>query len=376
MLYWNERFTVRTFAGLGEASSLITKASPVAIAKENEGKLIHVAGRADTEQTLHDADFGIEYEGIKLQRHVEVYQWFKYRKSSSSSSKWNRYRYEKKWSSELNHLNGLFDSSSRQNPRRMLVEPSVQYASDVKLGKFRLPQSLITRVDAPVPVPINFKNMERKLAKRIANQRAGLQRYVYLKGEGNRSDRLEVGDHRIWFTATPSTSVSVVARQSGATLSPFFTTSDTEIFLLINGLVEPKDMLQSDDATHESSAWGTRFACGLMMLLGSFFVLRPRTDEMDRVRFLTPFRHLSDFFSSVLVTGVCMLAVFGAAWIIDSPVIGIALFAVSILLVYLLVKRSRANQIREAARQIETETKNTNRARRKSRQRRRRRLAK
>lgn len=385
MVYWNEHFAVRTHSGLGEANASITEVSAVSISDENDGKIIHIAGRAHTQQTLHDSEFGIDYKGIRLQRHVEVYQWFesvhrdRTSSSSSSSSRFlrnrNHYQYERRWSTKLEDSSGFHDHDKRRNPRWMEVKPALQYAGDVRLGRFRLPRSLVTQIDASVPLPITKKKITRKLAKRATIRRNGRYTYAYIKGDGNRKDRLEVGDYRIWFTGTPPTSVSVVGKQNGETVSPYKTQSGSEILLLKNGIVDPAQILGSNDATQAGDIWAKRFVAACMMLIGCLFVLRPRKDKTDRARILKPLQYLNDFSSSVLVSSFCMLVVSGAAWIIDSPVIGIALFAVTIPLVYQLVKRSRANQIREAARQIEIEATNSKRTRRKRPKRRRRRFA-
>jgi hypothetical protein len=76
LLYLNEARAVRVDRGLREGSSNVLSVSdPSQVNPANDVKLIHLTGRADTEDVLSDPQFGISEKAIGLGRVVEMYQW-------------------------------------------------------------------------------------------------------------------------------------------------------------------------------------------------------------------------------------------------------------------------------------------------------------
>ena len=59
LLYWNEGRSVRTFQTLKEGQGNVVSASPQAVNPAQDGKLVYLAGRAETKAVLKDPDFAV-----------------------------------------------------------------------------------------------------------------------------------------------------------------------------------------------------------------------------------------------------------------------------------------------------------------------------
>ena len=76
VLFWNEGNSVKTAKAIDEGEgACISVDSSAQVDAENEGKLVHMTGKADTKDVLSDAMFGVSATAIKLKREVEMYQW-------------------------------------------------------------------------------------------------------------------------------------------------------------------------------------------------------------------------------------------------------------------------------------------------------------
>ena len=76
LLFWNEGRAVKTVRALDEGQGVVIEVeSNKTIDPDNDGKLVHMTGRADVSNVIEDAEFGIREENcIRLERTVEIYQ--------------------------------------------------------------------------------------------------------------------------------------------------------------------------------------------------------------------------------------------------------------------------------------------------------------
>ncbi|MES2570842.1 MAG: hypothetical protein V4710_12420, partial [Verrucomicrobiota bacterium] len=75
LLTWNEGRTIHRTRALEEIAVTVISVPSKKVSPSNEGKPVHVTGRADTKVILKDPLFGIACNALKLERHVEVFQW-------------------------------------------------------------------------------------------------------------------------------------------------------------------------------------------------------------------------------------------------------------------------------------------------------------
>ena len=75
ILFWNEGRAVREYKTLNEGAGNVVTLPQATVAPGNEGRLVHVTGMAETDETLADSEFSVAVNAIKLRRKVEMYQW-------------------------------------------------------------------------------------------------------------------------------------------------------------------------------------------------------------------------------------------------------------------------------------------------------------
>ncbi len=151
LLFWNEGRAVHTKKALDEGQSMVENASIEQIDPGQDGKLVHLNGKLETKDVLEDSQFGVVFEGIKLKRLVEMYQWEENTDSSStkkmggSTETTTTYTYNKDWNSSLIDSGGFHDQG-HDNPGIMMYESDTLSAGNVQLGKFKLSESLINKL--------------------------------------------------------------------------------------------------------------------------------------------------------------------------------------------------------------------------------------
>ena len=366
LLFWNEGRAVRTAKGLKEGASIVVEVNPDSIDSANEGKFVHSSGDIATDDVLEDADFGISYNGIRLTRHVEMYQWDEDRESRTEKKLGGgkrtitEFTYHKDWHEGLIDSD-RFDEPQHKNPDQMLFAPQVQQADNVRLGQFRLPDSLVTMVSGNEPIELVESNIPPDFTGRATIRRDGPEgaTRLYISGSWststppnalpvasaptsenpiseapaanpnrpglvdlesglgnqsgnetpanpNRPDLIDlenepelnstprtaldseamsstsdpttdpqIGDVRVWFTATPVTDVSLLSQQTGDSFQPYETQYGTNIHTLKIGLSSAAEMIAQQEAANRAMTWLLRGIGTFVMFLGFVLILRP-----------------------------------------------------------------------------------------------------
>ena len=75
VLFWNEGRAVKRYKTLNEGAGSVLSLPEARVLPENEGKLVHVFGKAVTDEIVTDTEFEVAVNAIKLKRKVEMYQW-------------------------------------------------------------------------------------------------------------------------------------------------------------------------------------------------------------------------------------------------------------------------------------------------------------
>ena len=142
LLWWNEGRAIQTARALQEGERTVIGVAAGPVDPANEGKLVHVMGRATIDETLKDAMFGVSANAIKLRRTVQMYQWTE--KSSSQKQKnlggsettETTYTYEPSWSEKPVDSASFKQRSGHENPPMPFLSAELA-AGDVRLGAFR-----------------------------------------------------------------------------------------------------------------------------------------------------------------------------------------------------------------------------------------------
>ncbi len=432
ILFWNEGRAVRTAKGLKEGAKVVVEIQPDAVDPANDGKFVHVSGDVQTNDVLRDDDFAIEYNGIRLERHVEMYQWnenkqtTKEKKLGGGTRTTTTYTYEKDWFPERIDSSGFDEAHSHQNPTEFVFADRTYQAKNVSLGQFRLPDSLIAMISGedaleldPSNVPDAFK--DRSVIRRDGPDGAS-RIYLFahplpvsataptdaaeatvdesaelaltppaqslpaeetLPAEPDRpetdatanappisssppsdtasappsspsgdpgvpaTETPQIGDVRLWFTATPVQTVSLLSQQTGESFRPFETHYDTTINVLKVGVFSAAEMIAQEEAANRILTWLLRAGGSMMMFFGLMLLLRPLVVLSD----VLPLAGSLVGFGTAIVAGLLTIAgamtVIGIAWVFYRPVLGISLLVVAIAAVYLIFRRGRSKRARQ-----------------------------
>ena len=106
-LFWNETRAVNDWQTLQSGRGAVVSVDAESVDPDNEGRLVHLSGRATTDETLDDVQFGVSESVLKLSRDVEMFQWKenqkkkKRKKLGGGEETVTEYSYEKVWSSSL-----------------------------------------------------------------------------------------------------------------------------------------------------------------------------------------------------------------------------------------------------------------------------------
>ena len=358
LLFWNEGRAVDTAKQLKEGAAAVVEVSADQIAPENEGKLVHVGGKADTQDVLLDEEFGVSVSALRLQRTVEVYQWVEHAKTERVGENKERttYTHKPEWCPK--HI----DSSEFHGAPPQAVNPSAPprfenrefIAGNVSLGAFKLSEEHVKRITAwkefafptnyAVPasmkyekgaryvyVPVDANALENKVALF-----AGLGRSVAMQPKP--------GDLRVSFKVVLPCDVSIIQGQRGDALVPWTTPKGDVLPLMVsNGMVPAKAMFAKAQSANATLTWFLRVVGIVLMYIGLKGVLGPLDTLVDVIPILNGIVAMGTSLAAGLVAGACGLLTIGVSWIYHRPWVGIPLVLCGVgLLVMVFLKKKKS----------------------------------
>ena len=276
----------------------------------NQGRLVHVTGRAATETALIDPVFGVAAKALRLRRKVEMYQW---QKDDS-----------KVWSERV------ISSARDKNPSSMPYQNAEQLAAEVRLGAFTLPAAAVRKIDKAQPLLISSKlTLPKELAGRVLRQDNAL--YI-----SKNPASPQIGDLRISFEIVPQQNISIIARQNGSSLTPFPALAGRELFAVKAGLLTARHIFHKAEEKKIRRTWRLRLLGFILMFVGLFLLLRMRSMRADIIS------STRTGIISFLTAWVLFLVTIAAAWITFRPLLGIGLLAAAAVTAFLISRMNRA----------------------------------
>ena len=271
LLFVNEGCAVKIAKGLAEGRGAVVEAQAGAVNPAQEGKLVHMTGKAVTKAGVKDTTLGISMPtAIRLERSVEIYQWEektetkKEKKVGGSEKTTKSTTYEKDWSQTAQ------DSSKFKLKKNKdgipLVNGSMPFksggsvANDVTVGAFSITDRLLNQLSGGTPVAIDQKIIDSLPADMKARAKINGE-YIYL---GANPAKPSIGDLRIKLSKIEATDVSIVAQQTGNKLVPWKTAQDTTIGMLDKGTKTAAEMFTSAEEGNAMRTWIIRLVGFLM----------------------------------------------------------------------------------------------------------------
>jgi len=341
LLFWNEGRAVKRAKDLKEGSGSVVSVSSDTVDPAMEGKLIHLTGETKTPRLLEDPEFGIAATAIKLIREVEMYQWVQIEKSGEKTSvggtteTTTTYTYQKEWKDSPVDSSKFKVTSGYENPREMKYRSTTLMAEGVTMGVFDLPAFLVSQIGGAIPLSVE------SLDKAASDVRASARLHeggVYLGGNPGAP---AVGDMRASFLSVPTGPVSVVAQQAGKSFVSFTTATGGALDLLENGIVSADEMFSMAHERNKFLTLAIRVGGFFLLAMGFGMIFRPIAVLASTLPFLGRLVGTGTTIIAFLLAGILWTMTVAVAWIFYRPLLGIAILAVTVLLVVMVVKRFR-----------------------------------
>ena len=383
ILFLNEGRAVDTAKRLKEGAGAVVDVPADNVDAANEGKLVHVSGKADTQDVLSDDVFGVSATALRLLRTVEVYQTVEHsettrEKRGDKTVEKTTYTYSNEWCTKPVDSSQYHEAAKRTaNPPAAMPYGDVdKIAQNVTLGAFTLSEAHVKRMGekkpfafpadfkAPASVPgaqyqngiiyvpynaaaaavapaaTNVAAAATNVATAVANAAASA-----IVGGHSVAMAPEPGDVRVTFRVVLPHDVTVVERQDGNTLSPWPASDGETLSFVRDGRVPAAKIFADAQSMNSKITWLLRLVGLLVMYFGLKKVLGPIDTLVDAIPILNGIVAMGTSLAAGLVSAACALLTIGVAWVFYRPWLGIPLIAVGvglIVLVFMKKKKSAA----------------------------------
>lgn len=348
LIGWNEYRTIHRTRGLLEAEQVVEEVQDaMEILPEQNGKLVHLTGKATTQETLKDKDFAVSKLALRLQRQVEMYQWVE-KKDTKTRDKVGggretvtTYSYDTKWSSDRESSESFQHPDGHTNPP-LKFHSTETTAQDATVGAYKLSSDQLERINTWQDLsldagPLLASVMETDRARYLVD---GNQLFI---GEAAPSPGSpKVGDLRIRFRAVEPTDISVLAQQDAERLSAFTTHNGEKIESIETGIRSSVQMFESLRFQNTTLAWVLRGVGWILTCVGFGLITGPLSALANVLPFMGRIVGTATFFVSVLLGSALALTAIGIAWIAVRPLLAILLFAVAGAGLYLLFRKPKS----------------------------------
>lgn len=341
VLFLNEGRAVRRYRDLNEGRGNCVSTTPDNVDPANEGGLVHLTGKAETDDTLTDPVFGISDNAIALRRVVEMYQWDEERKTrkkkklGGGKKTVTTYSYRKTWSTRHINSASFKDTQGHQNPEDMPYQNATYVAENVTVGAFSLSRSLIGKISSAQKLSVDRST---PIPSELTGQAKLSNGGFYI---GTSPSSPQIGDTRVTFRVTKPTTVSLVSQQIGNTFEPYVAASGGTVELLQTGTHSADAMFDKAEKSNKLLTLAIRIGGFLLMFIGINLILRPLSVVADIVPFLGSLVGAGLGIISFLVAAALSLVTVAIAWVFYRPLLGVSILAVAITLIVLIVLRMK-----------------------------------
>lgn len=346
LAFWNERHGLHTAQSLVEAQRVLITVPNAPINPKNDLQVVYFSGLATTKDILKDPVLGLSENAIGMNRKVEMYQWKQNQETKTESQlggsekQVTTYTYKQVWSTRLLDSSEYKEQAGHQNPAAMPIESLHQYASNVTVGDFLLPSSLVTQISETQPIDlekVNTTSLQNKINKPV--------RYINNQLYGGENYQTpQIGDIRITATATPPQTVSIIGQQTGNTLQEYMAKAGQPVLLLDGGQVSSEQMIQDALTENRLITWLLRGISLLMMVIGFSLMLRPIVVLADVIPILGSIAGFGTGLIAFICGFILWTLVTAIAWFAIRPLWSIGLLVICGVVIYFLYKKRKAKQ--------------------------------
>ena len=339
VLFWNEGRAVKTRKDLDQGAKECVSANAATLDSNNEGKLVHITGKATSKGTLRDEKFQVSVEALKLKRVVEMYQWKEKTKTSTKKEvggkekKTTTYTYKKVWAPGRIDSGKFKKSKGHKNPA-VAIDSYSWAASPITVGEYTLSTRLISQIDNYTSLHVSKPENE---IEPIAGREVKYTNGQFYLGEDEASPA--IGDLKITFKSAMPTDVSILAQQNGNSFSPFTGDSGTIINTLTVGTHTAQSMFNSAQNNNKLLTWGLRLLGFFLMFFGFKLISAPLAVVADVLPIAGSIVGIGTGIVSFLLSAPLSLITIAVAWVFYRPLIGIPLLILAGLGITFLIMK-------------------------------------
>ncbi|HRR33289.1 MAG TPA: TMEM43 family protein [Kiritimatiellia bacterium] len=351
ILFWNEGRAVKTAKGLSEGASAVVDIGIDAVDATNEGRLVHVSGRAETDETLSDETFGVAATALRLNRSVEIYQWVEHKdvkreKKGDKTIETTTYTYKTEWCGQPVDSSGFKESGHDNPPVAMPFSSQEQVAKDVKLGAFRLTERHVKKIGGakPFPFPQDFRLPATLPGGQYLNGDIFIASSLATNDVRQVATNPQIGDLRIRFSMVEPHDISLCEKQTGDTFSPWTASNGKTFSLQEDGIVDAAAMFASAQRANKLMTWVLRLIGFVVMLVGVRMILAPFSVLVDVIPVVRTIVSMGVGLIAFLVAAIGSLLVVAVAWFFFRPILSIALIvlAAACIVGLIMLKKKKA----------------------------------
>jgi len=327
ILIWNEYQSVRHIRAIDEARKEFVQVGSASVDSSNEGKIVAAHGPLRVaDETVSDPLFGVSVHTARLARTVEMYQW---EETQTTSNNQTRYNYTLIWSEEIIDSSG-FNSPSHRNPEVMPHMSADFTAREAYMGAFALSGAQMRMLTADRV----FTSFDTETAAAIGYHFSGeyLQSFT---GEP------QTGDIRICYTYNASSSVSVLARQTGDSFTDYIASNGVRVNKAVDGVMTGEEIAQLLMDENTLQTWIARGICAAFMILGFIFIFSPIGLIARWIPFLGQIIAAGTLIASILLGLSISLVVIAVSWVLVRPLLAAGLLAAAAALIFAFIKRRK-----------------------------------
>lgn len=344
VLFFNEGRAVKTRKDLNQGAKECVTVTSETIDSANEGKLIHLNGRATAEGKLTDSQFGVSAEALKLKRKVEMYQWKETTETSSKKKLGGKeettttYSYNKLWAEGRIDSSRFKKPSGHENPSAALSSQTWT-ATPITVGAFTLSSDLVSQIDQYSPLPVTEPQGEMAPVNGRKTQLSGGSLYI-----GNDPGTPAVGDLRVSFQSAMPTDVSIIAQQTGQGFSPFKGKSGTSISMLHHGTHTADAMFTRAQESNKIFTWILRAVGFGLMFIGFSLIFKPLSVVADVLPIAGDIVGVGTGIVAFLLAAPLSLITISIAWVFYRPLVGVPLLVLAGVGLFFLFKKLKARR--------------------------------
>jgi hypothetical protein len=332
VLFWNEGRAVQTAKSLEEGAGAVVAVPADAVDPSKEGKLVHVSGPVSTEGELTDPELGVQAQGVKLIRRVEMYQWKEEEKSEKrkklggGEETVTTYTYQKDWSNDPIESSSFQEPGGHENPGAFPIQENTVVADPVQVGAFTLSSAQVDQLTDGQPLGVTEAMLEA-VPEPLGPQLKVSEGRFYL---GEQPSTPQVGDVRISFEVVNPATVSLVGVQTGETFAAYQAQAGDSILLVEEGTHTAAEMFQAAQSANTVLTWIVRAGGFLMMFIGLLAVFKPISVFGDVVPLVGTMLGAGLGVFSFLLSAALSILTIAVAWIFYRPLLGIGLLVLAL----------------------------------------------